>query len=124
MIIYSDSLDIFSFFFQLTSPKELEISLKSKELEPPHLRIMYNPDESLHGIYIVGDGDYIDAGDIVLDALVTTIAVYYVFDLDYPDIFSQILGILQQYVVKDVYTGRKGSKYVRFSKWISGKMSE
>ena len=43
-------------------------------------------------------------------------SVYYVFDLKYPKVYSQVLGILQTYVLTSVpYPGKKSSKYVKFA---------
>ena len=42
--------------------------------------------------------------------------MYYVFDLEYSKVYSQVLGILQTYVLKSVpYSGKKSSKYVKFA---------
>ena len=37
--------------------------------------------------------------ETLLDGLMVLLAVYYVFDLAYPKIYSQLLGILQEYII-------------------------
>jgi len=55
----------------------------------------------------------------VLDAAVLLMAVYYVFDLDYPEIYSQVLGMIQQWVIGDIYTQSKSSSWIKFSDLLS-----
>jgi hypothetical protein len=37
----------------------------------------------------------------VLDSIMLLIAIYYVFDLEYPAMYAQMLGIIQHWVVGD-----------------------
>ena len=37
--------------------------------------------------------------ETLLDGLMVLLAVYYVFDLAYPKMYSQLLGILQEYII-------------------------
>ena len=37
--------------------------------------------------------------ETLLDGLMVLLAVYYVFDLAYPQMYSQLLGILQEYII-------------------------
>ena len=45
--------------------------------------------------------------ETLLDGLMVLLAVYYVFDLAYPKIYSQLLGILQEYIINEPFTGGK-----------------
>ena len=45
--------------------------------------------------------------ETLLDGLMVLLAVYYVFDLAYPKIYSQLLGILQEYIINEPSTGGK-----------------
>jgi len=55
-------------------------------------------------------GDYIQIytqGETFLDGLMMLIAVYYIFDLAYPKMYSQLLGICKEYLLNEPYTGGK-----------------
>jgi hypothetical protein len=45
--------------------------------------------------------------ETLLDGLMVLLAVYYVFDLAYPKIYSKLLGILQEYIINEPFTGGK-----------------
>ena len=45
--------------------------------------------------------------ETLLDGLMVLLAVYYVFDLAYPKIYSQLLRILQEYIINEPFTGGK-----------------
>lgn len=64
---------------------------------------------------IVCDGTHIEpqAADSV-NAILLLLATYYVFDVQYPRPYSQILGFLQQYVLDDLYTGLKCANFLHF----------
>jgi len=44
---------------------------------------------------------------LVLNSIMMLIAIYYVFDLEYPTMYAQMLGIIQHWVVGDAYTEQK-----------------
>ena len=49
---------------------------------------------------VVGDEVQIyTQAETLLDGLMVLLAVYYVFDLAYPKMYSQLLGILQEYII-------------------------
>jgi hypothetical protein len=50
-----------------------------------------------------------------MTAALLLMEAYYVFDLDYPVIYAQFVGILQHWVVGDIFTQSKGSKWINFS---------
>ena len=53
------------------------------------------------------------------------IATYYLFDLEYPKIYSQLLGTLQSQVVKSLpYEGKKSAKYSTFNAVLKRKIAE
>ena len=65
-------------------------------------------DGRISGVFIVGDGVHISCSKTVTDAVITLMGVYYVFDLEYPKIYSQLLGTLQTHVVGGVqFEGKK-----------------
>jgi hypothetical protein len=43
----------------------------------------------------------------VLDSIMLLIAIYYVFDLEYPTRYAQMVGIIQHWVVGDAYTEQR-----------------
>ena len=51
--------------------------------------------------------------ETLLDGLMVLIAVYYVFDLAYPKMYSQLLGILQEYIINEPFTGGKLKKCIK-----------
>ena len=52
--------------------------------------------------------------DNALSGLLVLMAAYYVFDLKYPRCYSQLLGLLQQKVLGEPFTGEKSMKYKHF----------
>ena len=40
--------------------------------------------------------------ETLLDGLMVLLAVYYVFDIAYPKMHSQLLGILQEYIINKI----------------------
>ena len=90
--------------------------MRTGEKDPPRLLVIKS-DDKITAIFIVGDGVHISCrGNKVTDAVITLLGVYYVFDLDYPKIYSQILGILQTHVVGGVpFEGKKSAKYRTFN---------
>lgn len=78
--------------------------LNSAEKSPPHIVVTVG-NNSLEHVYIIGDGWTIPCGegDDVCDAIILLLGTYYIFDLEYPRIYSQILGFLQHYVLNGPY---------------------
>lgn len=89
--------------------------LNSVEKSPPHI-IVTVENNSLEHVYIIGDGCTIpcEVGDDVCDAIILLLGTYYIFDLAYPRIYSQMLGFLQQYVLNDPYNLEKSADYKHF----------
>ena len=63
---------------------------------------------------VVGDEVQIyTQAETLLDGLMVLLAVYYVFDLAYPKMYSQLLGILQEYIINEPFTGGKSTKCIK-----------
>ena len=88
--------------------------------DPPRLVVYLDTDDQVQCIYVVGDGTKIFGQTCsILDAVILLIAVYYIFDFDYPAIYSQVLGIVQHWVIGDPFTESKGSSWIKFSDELS-----
>jgi len=58
--------------------------------------------------YMVGDNCLMFGQTLsVLDIIMLLIAIYYVFDLEYPTTYAQMVGIIQHWVIGDAYTEQK-----------------
>ncbi|XP_035287136.1 E3 ubiquitin-protein ligase TRIM33-like isoform X1 [Anguilla anguilla] len=91
------------------SPGDLQ--LNSRETHPPRL-VLHVTDDSLLDAFIVGDTVIARAqANTVLDAVVTLLATYYTFHLQYPRIYSQALGFLQHHLLGDMYIGPKSNRF-------------
>ncbi|XP_022093701.1 uncharacterized protein LOC110980929 [Acanthaster planci] len=104
---------------------EVEVALKTGDKDPPKL-VIIKRDDKITAIFIVGDGVHISCkGSMVANAVITLLGVYYVFNLDYPKIYSQILGILQTHVVGGLpFEGKKSAKYRTFNNSLVKKMAQ
>ena len=97
-----------------------EKHLNTDDEEAPSLVIFLDTENNVICTYVIGDGKKILGQTLnVLDAAVLLMAVYYVFDLDYPEIYSQVLGMIQQWVIGDIYTQSKSSSWIKFSDLLS-----
>ena len=67
--------------------------------------------------FIVFDGCVVDVGTACTkQAILTLISTYYVFSLEYPKIYSQVLGLAQTFVVCDSpYSGEKSTGYTKIA---------
>jgi hypothetical protein len=84
------------------------------EKTPPCLKVLMS-DGMFKLAYVVAEGKVIHGQTkSVLDALILVLAVYYVFDLQYPAIYGQLLGFLQQQVLEQPYTFFKGTNFQTF----------
>lgn len=99
--------------------------LETEEGEAPHVVVFLDQEGNTLCSHVIGDGRKIIGQTLnVLDSLLLLIAVYYVFDLDYPEIYSQTLGILQQWAIGDQYTQQKSSNWIKFSDVLSRNKNE
>ena len=66
--------------------------------------------------YVAGDNCLMFGQTLsVLNSIMLLIAIYYVFDLVYPTMYAQMLGIIQHWVVGDAYTEQKWSNLIKYS---------
>ena len=111
-----------SFVSQDIPDQEIAEHLKTEDKEPPHL-IIFKHDGEVTASFVVGDGVSIMTEKSVSAATLVLIATYYLFNMEYPKIYSQLLGILQTQVVRSVpYEGKKSSKYSTFNTLLKRKM--
>lgn len=69
--------------------------------------------------YIVAEGHKINAQTSnILDTVIALLAAYYVFDLNYPAMYGQFLGFLQQFVLEEPYIYFKGTNFQTLSSRI------
>ena len=100
-------------------PEKLRRILDINESAPAALRILLT-EERFREAYIVGEGCVIECQTVsVLDSLMNLLAFYYVMDLNYPAIYGQLLGFLQQHVLEEPYTFTKGANFLSFSTKVS-----
>ncbi|XP_046568096.1 LOW QUALITY PROTEIN: uncharacterized protein LOC124276509 [Haliotis rubra] len=60
--------------------------------------------------FIVGDNVKIFLQtQSLFDAVISLLGSYYVFDLEYPPTYCQVLGLVQHWVVSDIFTGSRTS---------------
>ena len=86
-----------------------------KDKEPMALRIL-TQDEKVKLIYIVGEGQIIQSSKCnVFESVLTLLACYYDFDLNYPAICGQLLGFIQQTILEEPYTSFKGTNFQTFT---------
>jgi hypothetical protein len=70
--------------------------------------------------YVAGDNCQMFGQTLsVLNSIMLLIAIYYVFDLVYPTMYAQMLGIIQHWVVGDAYTEQKCTNFIKFSDMLS-----
>ena len=70
--------------------------------------------------YVAGDNCQMFGQTLsVLDSIMLLIAIYYVFDLEYPTMYVHMVGIIQHWVVGDAYTEQKWSNFIEFSDMLS-----
>ena len=104
--------------------QSLDRMLKPKDAKAPSLRIL-----EVNGYYQLGfvvyDGIAINTmANGPLEALLVLMAVYYTFDLDYPGVYGQTLGFLQEKVLGEPNPYFKSSNYIEFSKRIKSIMKQ
>ena len=95
----------------------VEKHLQSKATEAPRLVLIYNSSGQLDIGYILCDRARITCTtSSIVECVLLLLATYYVFDLDYPEVYAQFLGFLQQMVLLEPYTGKKGSNFIKMVK--------
>ncbi|CAC5375782.1 unnamed protein product [Mytilus coruscus] len=95
---------------------DVKNKLKSKEMTPPHLVIFKSESKKL-AIYIVGDSIHISSqGSTVTSVITQLLAIYYVFDIDYPKCYAMVLGLLQIFVMNEAFTYETSKKFKFYAK--------
>lgn len=98
--------------------------VKSIENSFPRLYIFSRGDELVKTL-VAGDTTIINTRTTDLcEAIIVLIAAYYTFALDYPPPLSQILGLLQNFIVGESYEGVKSPKYVKFMHELTNSISD
>ncbi|XP_015911228.2 uncharacterized protein [Parasteatoda tepidariorum] len=103
---------------------ELEIlqNVQSIENSSPLLYI-FSDGEKIQKAYVAGDKTVITTDTTnFYEALITLIATYYAFSLDYPKTFAQVLGLFQTFIVGESYKGMQSSKCQAFIKRLSANL--
>ncbi|GIY09160.1 hypothetical protein CDAR_535161 [Caerostris darwini] len=94
--------------------REMLQQVQSNENSSP-LLFIFSDGVELQKAFIAGDKTIIHTDTTDLgEALIILIATYYTFSMDYPKSFSQILGLLQTYVVGESYESIKSNRYTAF----------
>jgi hypothetical protein len=96
-----------------------EKHLNTDDEEAPSLVIFLDTENNVICTYVIGDGKKTRTDIKCFRCCCSSYAVYYVFDLDYPEIYSQVLGMIQQWVIGDIYTQSKSSSWIQFSDLLS-----
>lgn len=106
-------------------PEEvLHRKLSVKEKAPLALRILYT-DDDVKMVYVVGEGSVINTHTTnILDAVIILLGAYYIFDLNYPAMYGQLLGFLQQHILEEPYTYFKGTNFQKFSNKLKFLLTE
>ena len=83
---------------------------------PAHLVVFFQ-DADIEEVVIVGDSVRVLAQTKKLEeAVLLLLGVYYVAGLNYPKIYSNVLGLLQQLVIGEAFVGEKSSNLTVFLK--------
>lgn len=98
--------------------EDIEKCLSTKKMDGPRI-VAFDQDGETVGLYVVGDGVYseVKKGGL-LAALTVVMALYYIFDLEYPRISANILGLIQHFVFKEPYRAKTSVAYKKFIKEI------
>ena len=90
--------------------------LMSEEEDVPVLVVFLDTENNSLCNYIIGDDTKMFGQTInILDGIILLMASYYVFDLEYPIIYSQVLGIIQHWVLGDIFTQTKSTHWMKVS---------
>lgn len=95
-------------------PEEtLKKKLASKEKTP--FAVTMIKVEEQHLTFLVGGSRIIKCQSVdAVEAVVLLLAAYYVFDLNYPAMYGQVLGFLQEKLLLQPYTFFKGTNFQKF----------
>ncbi len=86
------------------SDEEVEKSQETLSGEVPRIIAFFNTEGDLESTVICGDNRSILVNGDLYKAVLTLLASYYVFDIDYPRCFAMALGFFQQSVLQQPFT--------------------
>lgn len=123
-------------FYKDVVSHQTDNHLKTQETEGPYLGV-FTKDGRVELTAIAADTItiYLDSTDAVT-AILCLLAVYYVFDIDYPKPYSMALGLLQQRVLGELFLSfrevspkgipkmRKSQGYADIMALLDSKISE
>ncbi len=81
---------------------EIVAELKSDAKDAPHLRVFFNPDHSVKAVFIVGNGTFLKCHPTIKGSLKVLMALYYVFNMEYPTCYGLALGVLQNFCLPEL----------------------
>lgn len=86
------------------SEEKLKLCCTS-EFSPPRL-LMFMDEDKCTSAYVISDGCTVSCNNVdgAAEIFIILLDSYYYFDLSYPRIFSQLLGFVQNFVLKETYS--------------------
>ena len=93
----------------------VDISTACKMRDPPHLQIAQHEAGNYQG-WILADGKAMECsvGEGIFGMLMDLLSCYYAWNIDYPTAGFQILGFLQEIVIKDDQSYRSSNQLYDF----------
>ncbi len=104
------SRSIFEIFDDIPED-DIAQKLKTKPGDCPKL-VMFTKDDLVEKSFLCGDGVETKLHQNMGKVMLIAIGAYYVSDLEYPRIYCQLLGFLQQTVLGQAYTAQKTKAFV------------
>ena len=103
---------------------DIEKYLSTPSLEAPKLTI-FRSGSSVTGMYVVADTKFcqIEVRSGITSALMTLLAMYYLFDLDYPRKYAMFLGAVQVLVMEEPFKKATSQSYKLFMKEARSKLN-
>lgn len=93
--------------------EQMDKYLESEEDEYPRLVLFFKSGRFFEA-KVVSDGVVVHTqADNIAYALIILLGCYYVFNIEYPRVYSQFLGFLQVIVAGERWTGNKGQGFVQ-----------
>jgi len=100
-------------FFQDIADSAVAQSLETVENEPLHI-VVLTVGEDITGVFIVGYTAVIKVPKPdILSATLLLLVSYYVFDIEYPRMYANLLGVLQTVAIGEPYL-KETSKQCKF----------
>lgn len=110
--------------FQDVADTDIKATLKSDHLDAPRIVVIMS-EEDITGIFLVADEVFarVSKGG-VMAAMTLLMAMYYVFDLDYPKSNRLILGLLQTHVMNEPFKKDTTQSFKHLSRAIRDQLKE